>query len=100
MTAMVAFSVTPLGLDEHVGRVVAEAVRVVRESGLANHTDAMYTIVEGDSLTEVMAVVERAIAAVAEHAPRVSAVVKVDYFPGRTDGMTAKVASIERHLGA
>lgn len=99
MSVLVAFSVTPLGLDEHVGAVVAEAVRVVRESGLANRTDAMFTVIEGDTLDEVMAVVNRAIAAVADRAPRVSTVVKIDYFPGRTDGMTDKVATIEEHLG-
>ena len=33
---LVAFSVTPLGAGEGVGEIVAEAVRVVRESGLPN----------------------------------------------------------------
>ena len=45
---LVAFSVTPLGIGEGVGEVVAEAVRVVRDSGLPNRTDAMFTTVEGD----------------------------------------------------
>jgi uncharacterized protein YqgV (UPF0045/DUF77 family) len=45
---LVAFSVTPLGTGEGVGDIVAEAVRVVRESGLPNRTDAMFTTVEGD----------------------------------------------------
>jgi uncharacterized protein YqgV (UPF0045/DUF77 family) len=45
---LVAFSVTPLGTGEAVGEVVAEAVRVVRESGLPNQTDAMFTTIEGD----------------------------------------------------
>jgi uncharacterized protein YqgV (UPF0045/DUF77 family) len=45
---LVAFSVTPLGTGEDVGEIVAEAVRVVRESGLPNRTDAMFTTVEGD----------------------------------------------------
>jgi uncharacterized protein YqgV (UPF0045/DUF77 family) len=48
ITVLVAFSVTPLGVGEAVGEVVAEAVRVVRESGLPNQTDAMFTTVEGD----------------------------------------------------
>ena len=30
------------------GEIVAEAVRVVRDSGLPNQTDAMFTTVEGD----------------------------------------------------
>ena len=45
---LVAFSVTPLGTGEDVGEIVAEAVRVVRESGLPNRTDAMFTTLEGD----------------------------------------------------
>ena len=34
---------TPLGTGEGVAEIVAEAVRVVRESGLPNRTDAMFT---------------------------------------------------------
>jgi len=40
---LVASSNTPLGTGEGVGEIVAEAVRVVRESGLPNRTDAMST---------------------------------------------------------
>jgi hypothetical protein len=45
---LIAFSVTPLGVGEDVGEIVAEAVRVVRASGLPNQTDAMFTTIEGD----------------------------------------------------
>lgn len=38
-----SFSATPLGVGEDVGEIVAEAVRVVRASGLPNRTDAMFT---------------------------------------------------------
>ncbi|HVC74665.1 MAG TPA: thiamine-binding protein, partial [Mycobacteriales bacterium] len=36
---LVAFSVSPVGTGEAVGAAVAEAVRVVRASGLPNRTD-------------------------------------------------------------
>jgi uncharacterized protein (TIGR00106 family) len=94
---LVAFSVTPLGTGEDVGEIVAEAVRVVRESGLPNRTDAMFTTVEGD-WDETMAVVKRAVDAVAARAPRVSMVLKADLRPGVTDGLTAKVETVERYL--
>jgi len=94
---LVAFSVTPLGGGESVGELVAEAVRVVRDSGLPNRTDAMFTTVEGE-WDEVMAVVKRAVDAVAAKAPRVSLVLKADLRPGVTDGLTSKVATIEEHL--
>lgn len=98
VSVLVAFSVTPLGVGEGVGEIVAEAIRVVRDSGLPNKTDAMFTVIEGDSWDEVMAVVQRAVDAVAARAPRVSTVIKVDSRTGVTDAMTHKVESVERHL--
>jgi uncharacterized protein (TIGR00106 family) len=94
---LIAFSVTPLGTGEGVGDIVAEAVRVVRASGLPNQTDSMFTTIEGD-WDEVMAVVKDAVDAVAQRAPRVSLVLKGDLRPGVTDGLTSKVETIERHL--
>ena|SRR5216683_1661528 len=96
---LVAFSVTPLGTGEAVGEVVAEAVRVVRDSGLPNQTDAMFTTIEGD-WDETMAVVKRAVDAVAARAPRVSLVLKADIRPGVTGALTAKVEAVERYLQA
>jgi uncharacterized protein (TIGR00106 family) len=94
---LIAFSVTPLGVGESVGDVVAEAVRVVRASGLPHRTDAMFTTIEGE-WDEVMAVVKQAVDAVAVHAPRVSVSLKADIRPGVTDAITAKVEHIERAL--
>ena len=95
---LVAFSVTPLGVGDAVGEYVADAVRVVRDSGLPNRTDAMFTTVEGD-WDEVMDVVRRAVDAVAAKAPRVSLTLKADVRPGVTGALTAKMESLERHLG-
>jgi len=94
---IVAFSVTPLGIGEGVGEVVADAVRVVRESGLPHQTDAMFTLIEGD-WDEVMAVVKKSAEAVAAKAPRVSLVLKADMRPGVTDAITSKVEALERYL--
>jgi uncharacterized protein (TIGR00106 family) len=94
---IVAFSVTPLGVGDSVGEYVADAVRVVRESGLPNRTDAMFTSVEGE-WDEVMDVVRRAVDVVAARAPRVSLVLKADVRAGVTDGLTSKVETLERHL--
>ena len=94
---LVAFSVTPLGVGDSVGDLVAEAVRVVRASGLPNRTDAMFTTVEGE-WDEVMAVVKRAVDAVAAGAPRVSVTLKADVRPGVTGALEAKVRRIEDAL--
>ncbi|MGV9666060.1 MTH1187 family thiamine-binding protein [Nocardia niigatensis] len=94
---IIAFSVTPLGVGEDVGRAVAEAVRIVRASGLPNETNAMFTTIEGD-WEEVMAVVKQATDAVMAVAPRCSLVLKADIRPGVTGAMQAKVDTVERYL--
>jgi uncharacterized protein (TIGR00106 family) len=95
---LIAFSVSPLGGEsDSVGRAVAEAVRVVRESGLPNETSAMYTSVEGE-WDEVMAVVKRAVDVVAAQAPRVSLVLKADIRPGHTGQLQSKVDRVEEYL--
>jgi uncharacterized protein (TIGR00106 family) len=98
VSVLVAFSVTPLGVGEGVGEIVADAVRVVRESGLPNKTDSMFTVIEGETWAEVMAVVQRAVEAVAARAPRVSTVIKADWRAGAHNAMTEKVATVERYL--
>jgi uncharacterized protein (TIGR00106 family) len=96
---IVAFSVTPIGAGEDVGELVAEAVRVVRASGLPNRTDAMFTTVEGE-WDEAMAVVKAAVDAVAARASRVSLVLKADLRPGVTGALTSKVETVERYLAS
>ncbi len=93
---LVAFSIAPAVSDEDggVAEAVAEAVRVVRASGLPCETNAMFTNVEGE-WDEVMAVVKAAVDAVAARSPRVSLVLKADIRPGHTGMLRAKVTRVE-----
>jgi uncharacterized protein (TIGR00106 family) len=93
-----AFSITPLGTDKSVGDLVAKAVRIVRASGLPNETNAMFTNIEGE-WDEVMAVIKECVDTMAQVAPRVSVVVKLDHRPGEPSGrMSRKVESVEHKL--
>jgi uncharacterized protein (TIGR00106 family) len=96
---LAAFSITPLGVGDSVSSSVAEAVRLVRESGLPNETNAMFTNVEGP-WDEVMALVKSCVDVVAASAPRVSVVIKIDHRPGVEDALHAKVAAVEARLAA
>ena len=90
---LVAFSIRSAGTNAGgVGAV--GAIRVVRESGLPNETNAMFTNIEGE-WDEVMAVIKRAVDAVAATSPRVGLVLKADIRPGHTGQLTAKVRRIE-----
>ena len=97
---IVAISISPSGADETggVSEAVADAVRVIRESGLPCETNAMFTNIEGE-WDEVMAVVKQAVLRVAETSPRVGLVLKADLRRGYDTGqMTAKVERVEEAL--
>ena len=82
-----------------MSEAVAAAIRVVRDSGLLNETNAMFTLIEGE-WDEVMEVVKKATDAVVAVSPRVSLVLKADIRPGYTGQLKAKVDSVERILDA
>jgi uncharacterized protein (TIGR00106 family) len=97
---LVAISISPSGADETggVSESVADAVRVVRDSGLPHETNAMFTNIEGE-WDEVMAVVKAAVFKVAETSPRVGLVLKADLRRGHDTGqLSAKVERVEALL--
>ncbi len=102
---LVAFSLAPSGAEGPDGSIhdaVAAAVKVVRDSGLPNRTDSMFTTIEGE-WDECMDVVRRACDAAAAHGSRVALVLKADIRPGRTGELQGKLdrleAAIERLEG-
>ena len=97
---LVAFSVAPSGgeaPDASVHGAVAAAVKIVRDSGLPNRTDSMFTTIEGD-WDEVFDVIKRATEAVGAFGTRVSLVLKADIRPGHTGEITGKLDRLEQAL--
>ncbi|MCT1366910.1 thiamine-binding protein [Rothia sp. p3-SID1597] len=95
-----AFSVAPSGgdaPDASVHDAVADAVKIVRESGLPNRTDAMFTTIEGD-WDECMDVIKRASEAVGKYGTRVSLVLKADIRPGYDGELTGKLERLEKAI--
>lgn len=102
---LVAFSVAPSGAGEcggvddsgSVSAAVAAAIRVVRESGLPNRTDSMFTTLEGE-WDECLAVIKQCCDVVGRYGSRVSLVLKADIRPGHSGELTGKVARLESAL--
>src|SRR6187200_1155487 len=96
---IVAFSISPSAGDDTggVGEAVAEAVRVVRASGLPCETNSMFTNIEGE-WDEVMDVIKQAVDVVAARSPRVGLVLKADLRPGYDGQLTGKVQRTEERL--
>jgi uncharacterized protein YqgV (UPF0045/DUF77 family) len=90
---LVAFSVAPPSGAGSGADAVAAAVRVVRDSGLPDRTDAMFTTTEGE-LEECVDVAKRPREAVGACDSRASLVSKADIRPGYTGQLGAKVERV------
>ena len=95
---LASFSVVPMGVEEGVGRQVAEILELVDRSGLDYRVGAMQTTVEG-SPEQVMAL----ILACHEHmrtlAPRVLTHIALDDRAAATGRLEGKVRDVEAALG-
>jgi len=98
MNVIVDLCVVPLGVGVSVSAYVAECVRVLRDAGLATHTHAYGTNIEGD-WDQVFAAVKQCHERVhALGAPRVSTTIKIGTRTDRMQTMDDKVRSVEEKL--
>ena len=97
--AIVAVSISPVGVGVSLSRYVAAAERVVRgQSRIRFRLDPMFTTLEGD-VDEVFALIRQMQEAVFEAgAVRVGTVIKIDDRRDRGVQMEDKLQSVEKKL--
>jgi|SRR5659263_128271 uncharacterized protein (TIGR00106 family) len=98
MNTLIAVAIAPCGVGDELAPEVAEVVKVIRESGLPNHTTSMFTEIEGE-WDEVMKVVKDAAFVLADKGIRTEVVLKADIRPGFTNMMNTKVDKVNGILG-
>lgn len=98
MNVLVAVAIAPFGVGDELAEYVSDVIRVIRESGLKNRTNSMFTEIEGE-WDDVMRVVKEATFALAEKGIRTEVVMKADVRPGFADMMEQKVSKVDAILG-
>lgn len=86
INTLAAVAISPAGASPEKSTYVAQAVDVIRESGLPNETNAMFTNIEGD-IDDVLKVIRDATMKLAGQGYRTDVVIRLDIRPGfrRTD---------------
>ncbi|XOQ26836.1 MAG: Thiamine-binding protein [Mitsuokella multacida] len=97
MNTLIAVAIAPCGTGEEMSAYVGEVVRIIRESGLPNRTNSMFTEIEGE-WDDVMAVVKKATMVLADRGIRTEVVLKADIRPGYTDMMHGKLERLEKKI--
>lgn len=97
MSAMAFVSISPLGDGESVSKSVAQAVQKIKDSGLNWELTPMGTIIESQSLKEVLNVINDAVESLSD-SNRISVSVKIDYRKSKPLDMNSKVDSVLKKL--
>src|ERR1700735_1485573 len=95
---LASFAVVPMGTTGGVKDLVAEALKIVDESGLPYELGAMQTTIEGEP-EQVMEVILRCHRRMLELAPRVLTHIAIDDRRGATGRLEGKVRDVEEVLG-
>jgi uncharacterized protein (TIGR00106 family) len=97
MSVIVDFSIFPVDKGASVSRYVAEAVKIIRQSGLPHQTNPMGTSIEGE-WEEVMGLVGACFDKMKENSDRIYMTLKVDYRKGEGQRLSEKIISLEQKL--
>lgn len=95
---LIELSVLPLGRDTHLSDEIAEALKIVDDSGLPYQLTPSGTCIEGE-WDEVMTVVRRCHERMRQSSPHVVTTVRIEDDQGATDKLRRNVASVEEKAG-
>ena len=76
-------------------------IKIIRESGINYQLTAMATIIETDTISEALALVEKCYSKLEElGCNRVFSTLKFDIRKGHDNRLKTKIESVEKHIGA
>jgi len=99
MSALVEFSMFPTEQTQSKSAFVARVLDIVDKSGLNYQLTPMGTIIEGESVEEVLAVINKAYLELQIDCGRIYSSIKIDWREGPVGRLNNKVASVEAKLG-
>jgi len=99
MSALVEFSMFPTEATQSKSAFVARVLDIVDKSGLEYQLTPMGTLIEGETVEEVLVVINKAYEELQIDCDRVYSSIKIDYRKGSVGRLNKKVGSVEAKLG-
>lgn len=99
MSALVEFSMFPTEKTQSKSAFVARILDIVDKSGLNYQLTPMGTIIEGETVEEVLAVITQAYSELQLDCERIYSSIKIDYRKGPLGRLGKKTGSVEAKLG-
>jgi len=98
MAVLMEFAIFPTDKGKSVSSDVSKVIKMIKESGFNYQLTAMGTLVEAESVSEVLKIVEKAATILQVDSKRIYSSIKLDIKPGAINMLEEKVKSIQQKL--
>ncbi|MDB4835098.1 thiamine-binding protein [Cyclobacteriaceae bacterium] len=99
MSAIMNFAIFPLDKGAHIGEYVSQIVSYIKESRLRYEFSPMGTVVEADTIPELLDVIKRSYEILDPISDRVYCNISMDNNKLKNDLIQGKRAAIEKRIG-
>ena len=99
MSVLAEFAMFPTDKGESVSQYVSRIIKIIDESGYNYKLTPMGTIIEADTLEEILDVIEKAYKLLEPDCNRVYSNIKLDIRKGNNNRLEGKVKSVEEKIG-
>ena len=100
MSVLLEFSMFPTDKGESVSAYVSQVIKMIANAGVEYRLTAMGTVVETETLTQALEIVEKAYEVLdGQGCRRVYSSLKLDIRKGKENRLSGKVASVEAKIG-
>ena len=99
MSVIMNFAIFPVDKGDHIGEYVSQVIAYIRDTGLTYQFSPMGTIIEADTVKELLSIVEKSYEIMDPISDRIYCVMNMDSNKNKSELIKGKTASIERRIG-
>ena len=99
MSVIMNFAIFPIDKGDHIGEYVSKVVEHIRTTGLDYQFSPMGTVIEADTVRELLDVVDEAYKVMDPISDRIYCVMNMDSNKNKSNLISSKRKSIEKRIG-
>ena len=99
MSVLLEFAMFPTDKGESVSQYVSQVIDAIRNSGHPYKLTAMGTIVETETMTQALAIIQLSHDVLEPHSSRIYSSIKMDIQKHKSNRLVSKIQSIEEKIG-
>ena len=98
MSVLIEFAIFPTDKGESKSKYVARVIDMIKSSGVKYQLTPMGTVIECESVSEGLKVIDDAYRELESDCNRIYSVIKIDYRKNQTSRMDKKIKSVQEKL--